>query len=250
MDERTWAALIWGLASVGLVAFCTIVGIGLATTEREGVPSLSRLIADSVALNASLGSLIFIAGCVRMTITVKATLMRSYWLTIAAATMGGIETTLFLLVTYVSLDVNTTLHFVLVSCAFGLGSLREFVLIGVRFSLLPKRTRKCYHEWLGFNAIFLATMISLAIAYAVVGGGDDNLMEYFIFALLFAMTYFHVPDYAPPSLSLHASSASTSSPEDEAPTLPSASVRSSSDTGGILIRRGGTSDRQSQGLSP
>ncbi len=122
---------------------------------------------------------------------------------ILASFLSLVEIILFLLVTFVTLDIDYVAHVALVSSAFAVGTAREVVLYAWR-----RREFKHESKMLWLNLLGLVALLILIIVFLVLElGGPENqnsgIAEITLFDVLICMTAFHVVELK--SLELRAS---------------------------------------------
>jgi hypothetical protein len=214
------------LTSVSLAVYCAIIIWGVSTTYRPGIPTLSRMLADNVAMTALFGTCVAMFGSVRTVLVYHYTkhdrfvvLHAEYGIeTLIVLLLGAAQIVLFLLVTYITLDVNEVGHTVCASLAVGVSIARELFLYRRRWlyyrpSLCRStkldrpvkpggQTRRWWRNNLWFFfvvdilmiislmviSIIFAVMVSVESTYELEGIG---LMEYFIFGFVIWLTAFH-----------------------------------------------------------
>ena len=201
---------VFGLtAECSIIAFAGILGAGLATTQRVGIPTISRMINDNLALDACLmASLfvyfqaIFLLTYLHFVDTWNGMCLEARWLSVAAAVFTLLEGGAMLEVTVVSIDENQTGHYVVAGMSVGFAWCREILLAGRRrlmYCSLRSGTRLAFYVC---NWLIIALLTACTIAYVILSANDvhdfvsvtKSLLEYQIFYCVVALPIFQLMD--------------------------------------------------------
>lgn len=167
----TYAKLLWlhlGLIILSMVSLCILLSVGVSLSNRQGFPTLSRMLNDSQVYSICFATVFFIWGDMRIISTIVYTLQEDSancsldLLAWGAAFFGAMQVLFMILVTLVPLDYNQTAHFWVAGTAVGSAFMRELLMAFWR------QVKYSHDAWIMVsNYLALTVMMGIAIAFVV-----------------------------------------------------------------------------------